>query len=68
MMLLKFPWVHTQMFVDVAGENTVIPTGINAIKTAEKDNNGAIYNLAGQKVENGYKGLVIKNGKKMIQK
>lgn len=43
-------------------------TGIDAIKTAEKDNNGAIYNLAGQKVENGYKGLVIKNGKKMIQK
>jgi hypothetical protein len=28
----------------------------------------AIYNLAGQKVSASYKGLVIKNGKKMIKK
>ncbi len=54
--------------VDVAGEGTVIPTGIDAIMTVEKANDGAIYNLAGQKVENGYKGLVIKNGKKFINK
>ena len=54
--------------VDVAGENTVIPTGINAIKTAEIANDGAIYNLAGQKVSNDFKGLVIKNGKKFVVK
>ena len=30
--------------------------------------NGAIYNIAGQRVDNNYKGIVIKNGKKMIQK
>ena len=30
--------------------------------------NGAAYNLAGQKVADGFKGVVIKNGKKMIQK
>ena len=42
-------------------------TGISTINAAEKVSNGAIYNLAGQKVANDYKGLVIKNGKKMIQ-
>ena len=30
--------------------------------------NGVVYNLAGQHVANDFKGLVIKNGKKMIQK
>ena len=43
-------------------------TGISTINAAEKVSNGAIYNLAGQKVANDFKGLVIKNGKKMIQK
>ena len=39
--------------------------GINSVK-AEKAN-GAAFNLAGQKVANDYKGLVIKNGRKFIQ-
>ena len=40
--------------------------GINSVKaTAE---NTAIYNLAGQQVDKNYKGVVIQNGKKMIQK
>jgi hypothetical protein len=42
--------------------------GISTINAAEKVSNGAIYNIAGQKVSKDYKGLVIKNGKKMIQK
>ena len=42
-------------------------TGISTINAAEKVSNGAIYNLAGQKVANDYKGLVIKNGRKFIQ-
>ena len=29
---------------------------------------GETYNMAGQRVANGYKGLVIKNGKKVINK
>ena len=41
-------------------------TGINTVKTAAND--AVIYNLAGQKVSNDFKGLVIKDGKKMIQK
>ena len=41
--------------------------GIQAVKTA-KTGNGYIYNLAGQRVDANYKGVVIKNGQKMIQK
>ena len=41
-------------------------SGITAVKATQQ--NGAIYNLAGQKVGAGYKGLVIMNGKKVIQK
>ena len=41
-----------------------------AIQTVKKANaeKGAIYNLAGQKVNAAYKGVVIKDGKKYIQK
>lgn len=42
-------------------------TGIQAVKTV-KAGNGFIYNLAGQRVDANYKGVVIKNGQKMIQK
>ena len=41
-------------------------TAIQGVKTAAAE--GAVYNLAGQKVGAGYKGIVIKEGKKMIQK
>ena len=42
-------------------------TGIKAVKTV-KVGNDYIYNLAGQRVDANYKGVVIKNGQKMIQK
>jgi len=42
-------------------------TGIQSIQAA-KAQDGAIYNLAGQKVNASYKGVVIKNGKKYFQK
>ena len=41
-------------------------TGINTI-SADKAKNGARYNLAGQKVNAGYKGVVIMNGQKVMQ-
>ena len=40
--------------------------GLEAAKPAAQ--NGAIYNLAGQKVDKSFKGIVIVNGKKMVQK
>lgn len=43
-------------------------TGITNITTDEAAKNAPVYNLAGQKVTKAYKGIVIKNGKKMIQK
>jgi hypothetical protein len=43
-------------------------TGIETVKAQTIDLNGAIYNLAGQKVSNDFKGLVIKNGKKFVVK
>ena len=40
-------------------------TGINSVKTVEQTNN-VIYNLAGQKVNAQYKGIMILNGKKVL--
>ena len=48
--------------------NVQISTGIQTINTATETSNGAIYNLAGQQVSETYKGVVIKNGKKYVQK
>ena len=44
-----------------------VVTGINEVTTASEEN-GAMYNVAGQRVDSAYKGIVIMNGKKMIQK
>ena len=40
---------------------------INTVKAVEAEDSAA-YNLAGQKVADGFKGIVVKNGRKMIQK
>lgn len=42
-------------------------TGVKALK-ANTQNSEVRYNLAGQKVDKSYKGIVIENGKKFIQK
>ena len=43
------------------------PTGINNVNAAKAEN-AVRYNLAGQKVSNDYKGVVIENGKKVVVK
>ncbi len=43
-------------------------TGISYISENKKPANDAIYNLAGQRVGKDYKGIVIINGKKTVQK
>lgn len=48
-------------------ELTTGAAGIQAVKAA-KVGNGFIYNLAGQRVDANYKGVVIKDGQKMIQR
>lgn len=50
-------------------EELTTGTGISSTVVASKVNaNAPIYNLAGQKVNKSYKGVVIQNGKKFVQK
>lgn len=43
-------------------------TAINGVQTSVKAQNNVRYNIAGQRVGNDYKGIVIVNGKKYLQK
>lgn len=64
--------------MDVEGVGSATPTavvpgaplgtGIAAVKAAELDANAPMYNLAGQKVANDFKGMVIQNGRKFMNK
>lgn len=47
------------------GEPT--PTGIKNVKSEAINLNAPMYNLAGQKVAEGYKGVVIQNGRKVVK-
>lgn len=47
--------------------NNDITSGIQGVKTVNVENS-AIYNLAGQKVNANFKGIAIKNGKKVVLK
>ena len=49
------------IFIDAAD-------AIEGVKTVKSEGNNVMYNLSGQKVGAGYKGLVIKNGKKYVIK
>ena len=70
--------VKTQLCISKAGwyyiynvtlmsQDTYAAAGISAVKTAT-NGNGLRYNLAGQRVGKSYKGLVVKDGKKLILK
>ena len=43
------------------------PSGIENVNAKKAKTSTAIYNLAGQRVSNGFKGLVIKDGKKFVK-
>ena len=47
---------------------TPTTTDISSTVQAKKTNTGADYNLAGQRVDKNYKGIVISDGKKVIRK
>ena len=59
---IKGIYIGSEADYNAAKEASAIQ-GVKAVKA-----DGAIYNIAGQKVSASYKGLVIKNGKKFIQK
>ena len=48
-------------------EGSSTPTGIENVQFAENEN-APMYNLAGQQVDKNFKGVVIQNGKKFINK
>ena len=54
------------IFFSIGGNDDT--TGINGIENEAKKNDGIMFNLAGQKVQKPYKGMVIMNGKKFINK
>ena len=58
--IVKKVEVYEKLGSDAQGNTT----GLKVVKATNAD--GAIYNLAGQKVDASYKGIVIQNGKKRI--
>lgn len=54
--------------VDHANLQGFVPTDITDINVVGPQTDGTIYNLSGQVVDNSYKGVVIKNGKKHLNK
>ena len=57
-----------EMANPTTGYFTSKTTGIDHVKTADQADDGKIYDLSGRRVNESYKGIVIKNGKKYIQK
>lgn len=55
---------NSKVFLFVEGSTT----GVSDIRTDENNNDGRIYNLAGQVVDESYKGIVSKNGRKYLAK
>ena len=59
----------TSNFKKKIGAGTeIIPLGIENVINTTTTGSDVIYNLSGQRVSKDYKGIVIKNGKKVIQK
>ena len=57
-----------QQYTFYPGKSKEDVTSVETIKTVAEKANGARYNLAGQKVDSAYKGVVIQNGRKMLVK
>ena len=58
----------TENFAKKIGAGTSpVPTGIETVVT-KTTGSAVIYNLAGQRVSKDYKGIVVKNGKKVVVK
>ena len=53
---------------ELLGDQTLDPTGIKTIRSkADEGNEEKAYNLSGQRVSETYKGIVIKNGIKVVK-
>lgn len=54
--------------VNIYGIELATATGVSSVSVAEAKAKTATYNLAGQQVSESYKGIVVKNGKKYLNK
>ena len=54
--------------IEIAPTEAPITTGISSLSADEAVSDAPAYNLAGQKVTGAYKGVVVKGGKKFVQK
>ncbi len=57
--------LKTSYLVDVEQPNA---TAIQGVRITPTNTSDAIYNLSGQRVDESYKGIVIKNGRKVMQR
>lgn len=64
---IDLPTADTKVCLTMTFDDEEV-TGIENVTTSTITDNTAIYNLAGQKVDDSYKGIVIKNGKKYLAK
>ncbi len=58
----RYLWLKVSMEISWNSD----PDGIKTITAKESD--APVYNLRGQRVDNNYKGIVIKNGKKHLKR
>ena len=58
---------HSIVDRDLVLVEDIVDTGISQVNTTQQ-NGGKAFNLAGQQVKQGYKGIVIKDGKKFVIK
>jgi len=59
---------YTLTYSSLSGSGTINETtGITTTNFTDSENNAPVYNLAGQRVNNSAKGIVIKDGKKIIK-
>ena len=65
----QHPYAQTIWMTNIVCHNDAsVVTGISNVKAAANKNNSSLYNLAGQRVSNDYKGVVVKDGKKFLNK
>ena len=66
--ILRITITGAQCNIDKIELKCTVSAGIESITTAQRMNSNEMYNLAGQKVGANYKGIVIKNGRKILIK
>ena len=54
--------------IEIVAVGYVEATGIEGVRNEKADEKGDAYNLKGQKVGENYRGVIIKNGKKIFQR